>query len=110
MRRKKRERKINKLKRRLPEKLADLGRWRLGLDRPHLFYGLEQVLLVRRVGRDAAVAAELERGHENAHGVLLVFAQAVFVVVQHLVQVQRQLWPVLSEKAAVGREKYDDMV
>lgn len=61
----------------------------------YLFYGLEQILLVSCVGRDAAVAAQLERGHEHAHGVLLVFAQAVFVIVQHLVQVERQLRPVL---------------
>lgn len=56
---------------------------------------------MRRVGRDAAVAAQLERGHENAHGVLLVSGEAVDVVVQHLVEVQRQLWPVLSDKTEV---------
>lgn len=66
--------------------------------RVHLFDGLEQILLVRRIGRDAPVAAELERGHENAHSVLLVFGEAVFVIVQHLIEVQRQLGPVLSDK------------
>lgn len=44
------------------------------------------------------MATKLERGHEYAHGVLLVFGQAVLVIVQHLVQVQRQLWSVLSER------------
>lgn len=58
---------------------------------------------MRRVGRDAAVATELERGHEDAHGILLVSGEAVVVVVQHLVEVQRQLWPVLSGKAEVGK-------
>lgn len=72
-----------------------------GLHRAHLFDGLEQILLVRRIGRDAAVAAELERGHEDAHSVLLVSGEAVVVVVQHLVEVQRQLWPVLSDKTQV---------
>lgn len=48
-------------------------------------------------GWDAAVAAELEGGHEHAHGVLLVFGEAVFVIVQHLIQVQGQLRSMLSE-------------
>lgn len=53
---------------------------------------------MRSVGGDAAMAAELERGHEYTHSVLLVFGEAVLVIVEHLVQVQRQLWSVLSEK------------
>lgn len=61
-----------------------------------LFYGLEQILLVSCVGRNAAVATKLERGHEHPHGVLIVLGEAVFVVVQHLVQVERQLWSMLS--------------
>lgn len=65
---------------------------------------------MRRVGRDAAVAAELERGHEDAHGVLLVSGEAVVVVVQHLVEVQRQLWPVLSGKAEVGKIRLELMI
>lgn len=63
-----------------------------------LFYGFEQILFVWSVGWDAAMAAELEGGHEHAHGVLLVFGEAVFVIVQHLVQVQGQLRPMLSDK------------
>lgn len=61
-----------------------------------LFDGLEQVLLVGGVGRDAAMAAQLQRRHEHAHGVLLVLGEALLVVVQQLVQVQRQLGAVLG--------------
>lgn len=43
------------------------------------------------------MATELEGGHEHTHGVLLVFGEAVFVIVQHLVQVQGQLRSMLSE-------------
>lgn len=55
-------------------------------------------MFVWSIGWDAAMATKLERGHEYAHGVLLVFGQAVLVIVQHLVQVQRQLRSVLSER------------
>lgn len=61
-----------------------------------LFYGLEQILLVSCVGRNASVATKLERGHEHTHGVLIVFGETVFVIMQHLVQVERQLWSMLS--------------
>lgn len=61
-----------------------------------LLDGLQEVLFVRRVGRDAAVTAQLQGGHEGAHGVLLVLRQLVLVIVQHLVQVEGQLGPVLK--------------
>ena len=54
----------------------------------YLFHGLEQVLFVRSVGWDAAMATKLERGHEYTYGILFLFGEAVLVVVQHLVQVQ----------------------
>lgn len=54
----------------------------------YLLYGLEQVLFVWTVGWDAAMATKLEGGHEDPHGMLLVFGEAVLVIVQHLVQVQ----------------------
>lgn len=56
--------------------------------RRYLFHGLEQILLVRCVGRNAAMATKLERGHEHTHGILLVFGEAVFVIVQQLIQVE----------------------
>lgn len=59
-------------------------------------------MLVWRVGWDAAMATQLERGHEDTHGVLLVFGEAVFVIVQHLIQVQAQLWSMLKR----GRKKH----
>ncbi len=66
--------------------------------RSHLFYGLEQVLFVWSVGWDAAVPTKLQRGHENTHGILLVFGEAVLVIVQHLIQVQWQLGSMLSKR------------
>lgn len=42
------------------------------------------------------MATELERGHEYSYGILLVFGEAVLVIVQHLKQVQRQLGSMLS--------------
>lgn len=53
-----------------------------------LLYGLEQVLFVWGVGWDTAMATKLERGHEYTHSALLVFGEAVLVIVQHFVQVQ----------------------
>lgn len=41
------------------------------------------------------MATKLERGHEHTHGILLVFGEAVFVIMQHLIQVERQLWSML---------------
>lgn len=54
----------------------------------YLFYGLEQILLMSCIGRDVAMATKLERGHEHTHGVLLVFGKAVFMIMQHLMQVE----------------------
>lgn len=53
------------------------------------------------IGWDAAMTAKLERGHEYTHGALLFFGEVILVIVQHLVQVQRQLWSVLR----AAREK-----
>lgn len=72
----------------------------------YLLYGLQQVLLVWGAGRDAAMAAQLQRGHEHAHGALLVFREAVSVVVQHLVQIQGQLRSVLRGGRAAKRTKF----
>lgn len=47
------------------------------------------------------MTAKLERGHEYTHGTLLFFGEVILVIVQHLVQVQRQLWSVLR----AAREK-----
>lgn len=58
------------------------------LCRTYLFHGFEQVLFVWNVGWDAAMATKLQRGHEYTHCVLLVFGEAVLVIVQHLIQVQ----------------------
>lgn len=54
------------------------------------------------------MATELERGHEHAHGILLVSAEAVSVIVQHLMQVERQLWSMLrrGHKQKKCRQKY----
>lgn len=41
------------------------------------------------------MATKLERGHEHAHGVLIVFGEALFLIVQHLMQVEGQLWSML---------------
>lgn len=61
----------------------------------YLLDGLEQVRFGWGVGGDAAMAAQLEGGHEGVGGRLLLFAQAVLVVSQQLVQVQDQLGAVL---------------
>lgn len=58
-------------------------------------------MFVRSIGWDAAMTAKLERGHEYTHGALLFFGEVILVIVQHLVQVQRQLWSVLR----AAREK-----
>lgn len=34
------------------------------------------------------MATKLERGHEYTHGILIVFGEAVLVIVQHLIQVE----------------------
>lgn len=47
-----------------------------------------QLLFVWSVGWDAAMATKLQRGHENTHSILLIFGEAVLVIMQHLVQVQ----------------------
>lgn len=58
-------------------------------------------MFVWSIGWDAAMTAKLERGHEYTHGALLFFDEVILVIVQHLVQVQRQLWSVLR----AAREK-----
>lgn len=54
----------------------------------YLFNGLEEVLFVWSVGWDAAVTTKLERGHEYAHRILLIFSEAVLVVVHYFIKVQ----------------------
>lgn len=51
------------------------------------------------------MTAKLERGHEYTHGALLFFGEVILVIVQHLVQVQRQLWSVL--RAGERKESAD---
>lgn len=55
------------------------------LYRTYLFYRPEQVLFMWCIGWDAAMATKLERGHEYAHGILLVFGEVVLVIVEHLI-------------------------
>lgn len=43
------------------------------------------------------MATELERCHEHTHGILFIFGEAVLVIMQHLIQVQRQLGSMLRE-------------
>lgn len=62
-------------------------------------------MFVRSIGWDAAMTTKLERGHEYTHGALLFFGQVILVIVQHLVQVQRQLWSVL--RAGERKESAD---
>ena len=62
----------------------------------YLSDGLEQVRLVRGTGGDAAMATQLEGGHEGSGQALLLLGQAVLVIMQHLVQEQSQLGAVLG--------------
>lgn len=71
----------------------------------YLFDGLEQVWLGRGVGGDAAVATQLEGGHEGVGSRLLLSAQAVLVLTQQLIQVQSQLGPVLQGGRGGERER-----
>lgn len=72
--------------------------------RSYVFYGLEQILLERSIGWDAAMATKLEWGHEQTNGVLLLFGEAVFVILKHLIQVQWELRPMLIEQNNVWME------
>ena len=73
----------------------------------YLLDGLEDVWFVGRAGRDAAVAAQLQGGHEHCGRVLLLAAQAFLVVVEQLVERENQLGPVLQRggREAGGRRR-----
>lgn len=64
----------------------------------HLFYGLQQIFFMRSIGWDTSMATKLERGHENTNCILILFCEAVPVIMQHLIQIQGELWPMLEER------------